>query len=90
MCGHQKENKIFYLGFKESSAVVPDLSVLPTVGRDADRHCPCICWVPSDCQVFILGSVPYSDVHCRLHKEKKKKKKKKKKTLRDGDLKLPD
>lgn len=54
------------LGFKESSAVVPDLSVLPTVGRDADRHCPCICWVPSDCQVFILGSVPYSDVHCRL------------------------
>lgn len=54
------------LGFKQSSAVVPDLSVFSTVGRDAYRHCPCICWVPSDGQIFILGSVPYSDVHCRL------------------------
>lgn len=29
-----------YLGFKESSTVVPDLSILPVVRRDALRGCP--------------------------------------------------
>lgn len=65
------DKTIFYLRFKESPAVVPDLSVLSTVGRDAHGHCPCISQVPSDCQILILGSVPYSDVHCRLRKRGK-------------------
>lgn len=55
-----------YLGFKESSTVVPDLSILSTVGRDAHRRGPCVSCISSDCQIFILGSVLYSNIHRRL------------------------
>lgn len=55
-----------YLGFKESSAVVPDLSCLPAVGRNAHGGGPCVSNIASDCQILILGPVLYPDVHCRL------------------------
>lgn len=55
-----------HLGFKESSAVVPDLSCLPAVGRDAHGCGPCVSNVASDRQILILGPVLYPDVHCRL------------------------
>ena len=58
-----------YLGFKESSTVVPDLRILPAVGRDAHRGCPGVGHISRDCQVPILGSVPYSDVHWGLWQE---------------------
>lgn len=58
-----------YLGFKESSTVVPDLSILPVVGRDAHRGCPGVGHISRDCQVPVMGSVPYSDVHCGLWQE---------------------
>lgn len=61
---------IIYLGFKESSAVVPDLSVLSTVGGNAHRCCSCVRDSSSNCQILVLGSVLYSDVHSRLWWEK--------------------
>lgn len=57
-----------YLGFQESSAVVPDLRVLPTVGGGAHRGRPGVSGVSHDRQVLVLGPVLDPDVHCRLRR----------------------
>lgn len=55
-----------YLGFEESSAVVPDLSVLPAVRGGAHGGGPGVRCISSDRQILILGPVLYPNVHCRL------------------------
>ena len=45
---------------------MPDLRVLPTVGRDAHRCRPRVRCAAGDCQILVLGPVPYPDVHCGL------------------------
>lgn len=64
--GHGVPGGPAHLGFKESPTVVPDLSSLPAVGRNAHGCGPCVSNVAGDRQVLILGAVLYSDVHCRL------------------------
>lgn len=55
-----------HLGFEESTTVVPDLGILAIVGGRAHRCCSYICQASSHCQIFTLGSVLDSEVHCWL------------------------
>lgn len=57
-----------YLGSEESSAVVPDLRVLPAVGGGAHRVRPGVSRISSGRQVLLLGPVLDPDVHCRLRR----------------------
>lgn len=60
------EAQVTGLGFEEPPAVMPDLGVLPAVGRGAHTGRPGVSNTSSDRQVLVLGPVPDPDVHCRL------------------------